>query len=344
MKKKITALVLVLMLVMSLAACGGGPAESPDPSADPSIEPGTVPSDTVSGTTYTVGICQLMQHSALDAATQGFQDKLEELLEANGDSVVWDLQNAAGETTACATICNQFVSSDVDLIMANATASLQAAMTATNTIPILGTSITDYGTAMDVSDWAGTTGINVSGTSDLAPLDEQAALIQEMYPDAENIGILYCSAEPNSQYQSDVITGYLTDMGYTCTNYTFSDSNDLQTVAAAAAAASDMIYVPTDNTAATNASIIGNVCIPAGIPVIAGEEGTCVGCGVATLTISYYDLGVATAEMAYDILVNGADPATMEISYAPQVTKKYNADICESLNVTPPADAVAIQE
>lgn len=343
MKKKIAALVLAMIMVTSLAACVGGPSESPDPSANPLTEPSAVPSGAASGKTYTIGICQLMQHSALDAATQGFQEKLEELLEAHGDSVVWDLQNASGETTTCATICNQFVSSGVDLIMANATASLQAAMTATNSIPILGTSITDYGTAMDVSDWTGTTGINVSGTSDLAPLDEQAALIREMYPDAEKIGILYCSAEPNSKYQSDLITRYLTDMGYTCTNYTFSDSNDLQTVAGSAAAESDVIYVPTDNTAATNASLIGNVCIPAGVPVITGEEGTCIGCGVATLTISYYDLGVATAEMAYDILVNGADPAAMEISYAPQVTKKYNPEICETLNVTPPADAAAIE-
>ena len=337
MKKKITALMLTLLLVMSLAACGGTPAESPAPeSTDTPVE--------ASGTTYTVGICQLMQHVALDSATQGFCDKLTELVEANGDSVVFDLQNAAGEPTTCATICNQFVSSDVDLILANATPALQAAMAATNTIPVLGTSITDYATAMGVSDWTGATGINVSGTSDLAPLDEQAALIKELFPDAKTIGILYCSAEPNSQYQSDVITASLTELGYTCKNYTFSDSNDIQSVATAAVSECDVIYVPTDNTAASNASLIGNVCIPAGVPVVTGEEGTCAGCGVATLSISYYDLGVATAEMAYEVLVNGADPAEMDIRFAPQVTKKYNADICASLGIEPPADAVAIEQ
>ena len=332
MKKKITALLLAALLVMSLAACAKAPAETaPTPSADAPAEP--------AAQTYTVGICQLVQHPALDAATQGFQDKLTELL---GDAVSFDVQNASGDAPTCATICNQLVSSKVDLIMANATPALQAALTATNSIPVLGTSITDYGTALGVTDWSGITGTNVTGTSDLAPLDQQAAMINELFPDAKNVGILYCSAEPNSKYQSDVITGYLTEMGYSCKEYTFSDSNDVQSVAVAAAADSDVIYIPTDNTAASNAGIIKNVCVPAGIPIVAGEEGICSGCGVATLSISYYDLGVATAEMAYEILVNGADPAEMTVRFAPSFTKEYNAEICETLNVTIPEDYTAI--
>lgn len=333
MKKKITAMLLAALMVLSLAACSQAPAEDPaqTPEAGAPAEP--------AAEAYTVGICQLVQHPALDAATQGFQDKLTELL---GDKVTFDLQNASGDAPTCATICNQLVSSNVDLIMANATTALQSALTATNTIPVLGTSITDYGTALGVSDWNGVTGTNVSGTSDLAPLDEQAAMINELFPDAKNIGILYCSAEPNSKYQSDVITGYLTDMGYTCKEYTFSDSNDVQSVAAAAAADSNVIYIPTDNTAASNAGIIKNVCVPAGIPIVAGEEGICSGCGVATLSIDYYDLGVTTAEMAYEILVNGADPATMEVRFAPSFTKEYNAEISETLNVTIPEDYTAI--
>ena len=332
MKKKITALLLAALLVMSLAACAKAPAETaPTPSADAPAEP--------AAQTYTVGICQLVQHPALDAATQGFQDKLTELL---GDAVSFDVQNASGDAPTCATICNQLVSSKVDLIMANATPALQAALTATNSIPVLGTSITDYGTALGVTDWSGITGTNVTGTSDLAPLDQQAAMINELFPDAKNVGILYCSAEPNSKYQSDVITGYLTEMGYSCKEYTFSDSNDVQSVAVAAAADSDVIYIPTDNTAASNAGIIKNVCVPAGIPIGAGEEGICSGCGVATLSISYYDLGVAAAEMAYEILVNGADPAEMTVRFAPSFTKEYNAEICETLNVTIPEDYTAI--
>jgi len=329
MKKKAIALVLAAMMTLSLAACGTKTAET---SASPEAS-------AAANKTYTVGICQLVQHVALDAATQGFKDALTAKL---GDKVTFDEQNANGDIPTCATIANQFVSSKVDLIMANATPALQAAQTATNTIPVLGTSVTDYGSALGITDWTGTTGTNVSGTSDLAPLDQQAAMLKELFPDAKNVGILYCSAEPNSKYQSKVITKLLTDMGYTCKDYTFSDSNDLATVVTTAAAESDVIYLPTDNTVASNTEIIKNVCVPAGIPIVAGEEGICAGCGVATLSISYYDLGYATGEMAYEILVNGADPATMPIQFAPKYTKEYNADIAKTLNITIPSDYVAI--
>ncbi len=288
MIKKLTALLLAALMVFSLAACGGGktseesapPASTEPTAAAPTAE---APAESAEAESYTVGICQLVQHPALDAATQGFKDALTEKL---GDKVTFDEQNASGDTATCAVICNQFVSSKVNLIMANATPALQAAQTSTDKIPILGTSVTDYGTALGIDDWSGKTGKNISGTSDLAPLDQQAAILKEIFPDAKNVGILYCSAEPNSKYQSKVITGYLTEMGYTCKDYTFSDSNDLQTVAAAAAADSDVIYLPTDNTVASNTEIIKNVCLPAKVPIIAGEEGICKGCGVATLSIS----------------------------------------------------------
>ena len=267
--------------------------------------------------TYTVGICQLVQHDALDAATQGFRDALTELL---GDRVTFDEQNASGDSATCITIINSFIAEDVDLIMANATAALQAAQAGTGDIPILGTSVTDYGTALGIDDWTGTSGTNISGTSDLAPLDQQAAMIQELFPDAKEVGLLYCSAEPNSVYQIDVITGYLTEMGYNCTEYAFTDSNDVASVATNACAASDVLYIPTDNTAASCTEAIRNVVEPAGVPVVAGEQGICSGCGVATLSISYYDLGYATGEMAYEILVNGADVSTMPVEFAPSVT------------------------
>lgn len=315
MKKKIASIILVIAMVLSLAACGG-----------------------VSDN-YTVGICQLVQHTALDAATQGFKDALNAKL---GDKVNFDTQNASGDTATCAVICNQFVSSKVDLIMANATPALQAAQTATSTIPILGTSVTDYATALGLTDWNGKTGKNISGTSDLAPLDKQAEMLKELFPDAKNVGILYCSAEPNSKYQSTIVTKELTDMGYACKEYTFSDSNDVQAVTTIAASECDVIYVPTDNTVASNTEIIKSVCVPKGIPIVAGEEGICKGCGVATLSISYYDLGYSTGEMAYEILVNGADPATMEIQYAPKFTKMYNPEISATLGITLPADYIAI--
>ncbi len=313
--KKILAMMVALMLVLALPAM----AEE---------------------TTYNIGICQLVQHPALDLATQGFKDALAEKL---GDAAVIDEQNASGDPATCITIINGFVSADVDLIMANATAPLQAAQAATADIPVLGTSITDYASALDISDWSGSTGINISGTSDLAPLDGQAAMIQELFPEAKEIGLIYCSAEANSAYQIGVIKGHLTEMGYNCTEYAFTDSNDVASVVTNACAASDVLYVPTDNTAASCTEAIRNVIETEKVPVVAGEEGICSGCGVATLSISYYDIGYATGEMAYEILVNGADVSTMPIQYAPQFTKEYNAELCELLGVTVPEDYVAIE-
>ena len=290
--------------------------------------------------TYTVGVSQLVQHVALDAATQGFQDALTEKL---GDAVKFDVQNASGDSNTCSTIVNTFISNGVDLIMANATPALQAAVAATGDIPILGTSVTDYATALDIDDWKGHTGMNVSGTSDLAPLKEQAEMLQELFPEAKKVGLLYCSAEPNSKYQVEVIKGYLEEMGYECTEFTFADSNDVASVTQNAADNSDVLYIPTDNTAASCTEAIRNVLEPAGVPAVVGEEGLAVGCGVAALTISYYDLGYATGEMAYEILVNGADVSTMDVRFAPKVTKKYNAELCEVFGVQVPEDYVAIE-
>ena len=292
------------------------------------------------GTVYHVGICQLVQHVALDAATQGFQDALKDKL---GDAVVFDLQNASGDTNTCSTIMNNFVSDNVDLIMANATPALQAAVAATGSIPILGTSVTNYASALDIEDKDGATGMNVSGTSDLAPLDRQAEMLKELFPDAKKVGILWCSAEPNSKYQADHIREYLEALGYECTDYTFADSNDVASVTQNACDGSDVLYIPTDNTAASCTEAIRNVVEPAGIPAVVGEEGICRGCGVATLSISYYDLGYATGEMAYEILVEGADISTMPVRFAPNVTKEYNAELSGLLGVTIPEEYTAIE-
>ena len=290
--------------------------------------------------TYSVGVSQLVQHVALDAATQGFQDALVEKL---GDAVSIDVQNASGDSNTCSTIVNTFISNDVDLIMANATPALQAAVAATGDIPILGTSVTDYGTALDIDDWKGYTGMNVSGTSDLAPLKEQAEMLNELFPEAKKVGLLYCSAEPNSKYQVEVIKDYLEELGYETTEFTFADSNDVASVTQNAADNSDVLYIPTDNTAASCAEAIRNVLEPAGVPAVVGEEGIAAGCGVAALTIDYYDLGYETGLMAYEILVNGADVSTMEVRFAPKVEKKYNAELCEVFGVEVPEDYVAIE-
>lgn len=344
--RKAVSLLMAATMTLGLAACGSSASTGSESSAatstsSASSEASAEAATAAAGQSYTVGICQLVQHDALDAATQGFKDAL---TEKRGDSVQFEEQNASGDTANCSTIINGFVSSGVDLILANATAPLQAAAQATSDIPVLGTSVTDYATALDISDWSGTVGGNVSGTSDLAPLDQQAAMIQELFPDAKAVGLLYCSAEANSVYQCDVIEGYLTDAGYTVTRYAFTDTNDVTSVAQSAADASDVIYIPTDNTAASNTEAIANVVLPAKVPVVAGEEGICKGCGVATLSISYYDLGYQTGTMAYQILAEGADISTMPVEYAPNVTKKYNVANCEALGITPPEGYEAISE
>ena len=295
--------------------------------------------DNADDKTYNIGICQLVQHEALDAATQGFKDAITAEL---GDKVTFDEQNAQGDSNTCSTIITDFVSDGVDLILANATPALQAAAAGTADIPILGTAVTEYGVALDLDDFDGTVGTNISGTSDLAPLDQQAAMLNELFPDAKNVGLVYCSAEANSQYQVDTVKAALEKLGYTCEYYAFSDSNDLSSVATTAATESDVIYLPTDNTVASNTEIINNICLPEKVPVIAGEEGICQGCGVATLSISYYDLGVATGKMALKVLVDGEDISKMPIEYAPQFTKEYNPEICEELGIEVPDDYVAI--
>ena len=338
---KLTALALALVMTLALAACGGGTA--PGAAATPAggeSQPPASQAPSGDGAAYTVGICQLVTHDALDAATQGFMDALKEEL---GDAVTFDLQNAANDSNTCSTIVNAFVADGVDLILANATPALQAATAATADIPILGTSVTEYGVSLSIEDFNGTVGGNVSGTSDLAPLDQQAAMIHELFPDAQNVGLLYCSAEPNSQYQVDTVKAALEALGYTCELYPFADSNDAAAVTQAACDASDVIYVPTDNTVAANTGIVDNICQPAGVPVVAGEEGICKGCGVATLSISYYDLGVTTGKMAAQILTGEADVSTMPIAYAENFTPKYNAAICEALNITIPENYVAIE-
>ena len=320
--KKLISLVLAAVMALSLVACGSGNKDK----------------DT-GDKTYKVGVVQLVQHEALDAATKGFTDALKEAL---GDKVEVVEKNASGDSNNCTTIVNGFISDKVDLIMANATPALQAAASATSTIPILGTSVTDYATALEIADWTGTVGGNISGTSDLAPLDKQAAMLQELFPNAKKVGMLFCSSEPNSKYQVDEVTKLLSAAGITCTEYTFTDSNDVSSVTQKACDDSDVIYIPTDNTAASNTEAIANVVLAAGTPVIAGEAGICKGCGVATLSIDYYELGKITGQMAAKILTGEADISTMPVEFAPTATKQANMANCEKLGITVPADYTAL--
>ena len=288
---------------------------------------------------FTVGVCQLVQHAALDQATRGFVEALKAEL---GDKVEILVQNASGDPNTCSTIVGDFVSKNVDLIMANATPALQAAYNATTKIPILGTSITEYGVALGTTLTNGVVGGNVSGTSDLAPLDEQADMILEFMPEVKKVGIVFCSAEANSAYQVAEMKKFLEAKGVTVKEFAFSDSNDISAVVTAACAECEALYIPTDNTAASCAETIGNIVREKRIPVFAGEENTARGCGVASLTISYYDLGVATGKMAAKILKGEADVSTMKVEYAP-ATKKYNKEMCEFLELTVPSGYIEIE-
>ena len=317
--KKLVSLALALALCLALTACGGTNGDQKK--------------------TFTVGICQLVQHPALDAATQGFRDALEEAMPGQ---ITFDEQNANNDIPTCSTIVNGFVASKVDLILANATPALQAAAAATQEIPVLGTAITEYGVALDLADFNGTVGGNISGTADLAPLDQQAAIFDELLPQATKIGILYCSAEANSVYQANVVKAALESAGKTVTVYTFADSNDVATVTGQACSENDALYIPTDNTAASSVEAVNNVAEPAGVPIIAGEESICAGCGVATLSIDYYELGRTTGAMAAKILKGESKIAEMPIEYYQNPVKKYNPALCEVHGITVPDSYEAI--
>ena len=328
-----------MVFMMGLTACGSGSSSS---SQQSSSEP-TSSSQQSSGEdkTFKIGVCQLVQHDALDAATKGFVDTLKTEF---GDKVDIDVQVASGDIAICNTQINKFVSSKKDLIMANATPALQAAAGATESIPILGTSITEYGVALGIPDFKGVTGFNVSGTSDLAPLEEQAQMLVDVFPNAKKVGLLYCSSEANSKYQVDVIEKELKAKGLETLVLKFSDSNDIAAVLNGNINKIDVLYIPTDNTAASNSGIIDNICSEHKMPVFAGEEGLCKGCGAITLTISYYNIGVKTGKMAIDILKNGADITQMEIAYDEHPVKKYNPTICSELKIEVPSGYIPVEQ
>ena len=290
---------------------------------------------------YRIGICQLQQHAALEDATQGFIDAVTQQMDGQCQISV---RNASGDPGTCISIVNAFLAEDVDLILANSTQALQAASAATGDTPILGVAVTDYPAALDMSIWEGVTGINVSGTSDLAPLDAQAALLQAMFPDAKQVGLLYCSSEGNSGYQVRTIRQHLEKLGITCTDYAFTDTNDVFSVAQSACQGSDVLFVPTDNTIASCTELLRNVIEMERVPVIGGDEGICSGCGVATICINYYDLGYATGLMACDILLGKTDIAQLPIAYSPTFTQVVNAEMCEYLGVTIPEGYAPIGE
>lgn len=314
--KKSVSVLLIVALFASLAACGSKDAAE-----------------------YTVGICQLVSHDAHDEATKGFMDAIEEALPGK---VRFLKENAANEISACSTIINTFLAEDVDLILANATPALQVAAAATDTVPVLGTSITKYDAILGLEVKNGILGGNVSGTSDLASLEAQAQMVKTWFPNIKTVGLLYCSAEVNSQYQVEGMKKELETLGYTCKFYPFIDSNDLAGVTQSAADSVDLIYVPTDNTVAANAPIIDNICRYERVPVIGGDEGICAICTVATLCIDYYALGYLTGQMAVKILTGEENISQMPIAYAEHYGV-FNEQLCKDLGLSVPQGYKATQ-
>lgn len=308
MKKMMSVMLAALLLISTLTACGGSAETDSD--------------------SYTVGICQLMVHPALDQATQGFQDALNEAMKAAGKTVEYDTQ-VAGEANLCTTVINTFTSKKVDLIMANATPALLAAANATTEIPVLGTSVTDY-----ADTFAGSIPANVSGTSDAVPFDEQAQMMIDTLGLAagDTVGVLYCTNESNSVIQYEAVKALFEANGIVVEAYTFSETTELQTVTTNMASKVKAVYIPSDNTVASNDTIVGTICTDAKVPVYTSYGGAVC---YASLAIDYYELGAKTGEMAAEILLNGKAPADIEIAtLTPAVS--YNEELCGQLGIAVP--------
>lgn len=336
--KKILATGLALTLALSLTACMGGASSSASGGSASSSAAGSGSASASAGDdgVYTIGICQQMQHVSLDEATQGFEDALTELL---GDKVEFDYQNAGGEQANCTSIVSKFVTDDVDLIMANATTAVQCAKEATTTIPVVGTSVTDY-VSTGIVDSADAPGGNVTGYSDLSDVNIHVELMQKLLPDAQTIAILYSSGEENSRIQAESAVAAFEAAGLTAKTYTANDSNDISSVVTEACTQSDAIYIPTDNLMAANMELVKNVALNQKVPVVSCFTADENDGALLSISISYYTMGRLAGEMAYDILVNGADPATTPIGVmsAEDMDIVVNQAVADELGITVPAD------
>lgn len=318
--KKFLAAAAACLMVAGLAACGNEPSTPSNP--DEKV--------------FQIGIVQLAEHPALDEATRGFKEFLTEKL---GDKVQFNVQNAQGEQTNCTTIVNQFVSSKVDLIMANATNAVKAAREATSDIPVVGTSVTDYvSSGLVASNEA--PGANVTGASDMNPVTVQVDLMKTLCPEVKTVGIVINSGEENSAIQAEEAKTAFEAEGFAVKIYSVADTNEIQTVVTAACNEVDAFYEPTDNLIAANVPTMSNITTAAGKPVICGEGGMCESGFLATYAISYYELGRAAGEQAYNILVNGADPATTPIFFfdVSQLTLVVNEENAAELGITIPEE------
>ena len=334
--KKLLAAGLALTMSLSLTACMGGTANSSS-AASSGSESSSSSAAASSGSdgVYNIGICQQMQHVSLDEATQGFEDALTELL--GEENVKFDYQNAGGEQANCTSIVSKFVTDNVDLIMANATTAVQCAKEATTEIPVVGTSVTDY-VSTGIVDSAENPGSNVTGYSDLSDANNHVELIQQLLPEAQTVAILYSTGEENSRIQAESAAAAFEAAGLTAESYTANDSNDISSVVTEACTQADVIYVPTDNLMAANMELVKNVALNQKVPVVSCFTADENDGALLSISISYYTMGYLAGEMAYEILVNGADPASMPIGVmsVEDMDITINQSVADELSITIP--------
>ena len=333
--KKLLAAGLVLTMGLSLTACMGGASTSDSASSGGSASGANTSASADADGVYTIGICQQMQHPSLDEATQGFKDALTKLL--GEENVKFDEQNAGGEQANCTSIVSKFVTDNVDLIMANATTAVQCAKEATTTIPVVGTSVTDY-VSTGIVDSNEAPGGNVTGYSDLSDVSNHVALLQELLPEAQNVAIIRSSGEENSRIQSETAAAAFEAAGITTEEFTANDSNDISAVVTEACTQADAIYIPTDNLLAGNMELVKNVALNQKVPVISSFTAEENDGALLSISISYYTMGYRAGEMAYDILVNGDDPATMPIGVmsVEDMDITINQSVADELGITVP--------
>ena len=326
--KKLTK-VLSLMMVTTLSLMGVGCQSAATDSGQTA--------STGDAQNYKIGVIQLVEHAALDAAYKGFVDGLKEAGFEDGKNITIDYQNAQGDQSNCQTIANKLINDQNNLILAIATPAAQAVANTTKDIPILVTAVTDPAAAKLVASNEAPGG-NVSGTSDLTPVKEQIGLITQLVPNVKKVGLLYCSSEANSKFQIEIAKKELEALGLEGVEATVSNSNEIQQVTQSLVGKVEAIYIPTDNMLAAGMATVAQVTTPSKLPVVVGEEGMVTNGGTATYGINYYNLGKLTAAQAVAILKDGKKTAEMPIEYASECTLVVNEEALKAMGIELPQE------
>ncbi len=331
--KKTIALLLAGVIALSASACSATSTTAASSNASAASQAAS----TADQKKFKIGVVQLVEHPALDAAYKGFVDGLAKEGYVDGKNITLDYENAQGEQPNCQTIASKLVNDKSDLILAIATPAAQAVANTTKDIPVLVTAVTDPADAKLVASNKAPGG-NVSGTSDLTPVDEQMKLLKQLIPTAKKVAMLYCSSETNSKFQVEIAKKSAAALGLETVDATVSNSNEIQQVVQSLVGKVDAIYAPTDNMIAAGMATVSMVAQPAKLPIIVGESGMVKNGGLATYGINYYNLGLLTAKQAVKILRDGAKPADMPIEYSTNCDLTLNKEVAAKINVTIPQE------